>query len=244
MNFENIYPRVSPVDFVYNAHLLADWYILAPDQKQMLPGWAVSLASWEGRGILGQWLILGRYLVLGSDQLPSWSLQPYLHSPWPYLLSYLLYPQLLISSAVEQFYWKTRKILSVRARDFSLRFIYSLAGNPLNKAADLCHCYHHCSTKGNPIPVGRCGRHFPSVSSAAPTVESNGTESVRRCGQLAALTLPAAQAKVGAGTCPLSTLCYQVSSGMAAPGALLGAVTCPLCHFIAKTSEPSPVILA
>lgn len=88
MNFENIYPRVSPVDCVCNAHLLADWCVLAPDQKRWLPGWAGPPADWEGRGISGQWLILDRHLVLGSDTYQSSPLTvPPAGPPWPSAIS-------------------------------------------------------------------------------------------------------------------------------------------------------------
>lgn len=138
-----------------------------------------------------------------------------------------------------------RQVLSTQARDFSLKFIHSLAGNPQNKAADLWHCYHHGSPKGSPDPGGRHGKHFPSVSSAAPTVQfgGGGAEPGGGVGRWqhwprwgVELVLVLFQLFV---TSFLQRWLHQE------PCLELWCVLhCPLSQLITKTSEPLPVILA
>lgn len=199
---------------------------------------------------IGAVVNIGKVFSVGCWQLPVIPIYVPPASPsCPSAIS----PQLSsLSPAADLFWWGPIPLedekFCIQARDFSLRFIHSLVGNPPNKAADLCHRCHHCSTKGSPVPVGRHGRHFPSVCSAVPTMEfhGGGAEPARRWGQVAAVALPAAFAKVRGGTCPLSAVCCQLSSGWLHQEPCLKlwlVLHCPLSQLIAKTSEPFPIIL-
>lgn len=141
------------------------------------------------------------------------------------------------------------QVLSAWERDFSLKFIHSLAGNPHSKAADLWHCCHHCSPKGSPDPGVRHGRHFPSVSSAAPTVQldGGGAEPIGGVGRWQRWHCPQHWPWWG-----VELVLFQlfVTSFLQRwlhqePCLELWCVLhYPLSQLIAKTSEPLPIILA
>lgn len=165
--------------FVTLTYWLTDAF-LAPDQKQWLSGGAVPPADWEGRGISGQWLILDRHLVSRSNSYyqasPHTVPLALLSCPFGHISSVLFtlssfpscwYDLLGKNSSTRQ----GRKVMDTWASDFSLKLIHSLVGNPSKKAADPLHpCPHH-NMKGSPVSGERHGTRFPSISSAAPTVQ-------------------------------------------------------------------------
>lgn len=187
-----------------------------------------------------------------ATSLPlSWSHQPHLHFPWPYGLNCPIYSQLLICSAVEQVHWKTRKVLFIRARDFSLKYIHSLAGNLPNKVLVGWLVPLLSALRGALFLWGDMGGIFHLSPQLLPPWSSMEAE----------LSLNGGAGRWQQWHClqhwprwgvDLVLVLFQLFATSFLQGwqqqkpclEPWPVVRCPLCQFIAKTSEHFPIILA